>query len=253
MRVVLETIGLVKKFGELRALDGVSIRIPRGRITLLIGPNGSGKTTLINVISGVYSPDEGRVVLDGEDITTLPPHERFKRGLVRSFQIPRLFNGLAVVENTAFARYGNPGEGIVSGLFKWLWRPFEVETVRKAFNMLSFARIAHLWSRKPSELSGGQMKLLEVARVLMPDNPKVILMDEPTAGVNPVLAHEIFKFIQRIRDEYDATFLIVEHRLDIAIDYADYAYAMALGRIIAEGDPRDVLEHPRVIDSYLGG
>ncbi|BEP17782.1 ABC transporter ATP-binding protein [Pyrofollis japonicus] len=253
MDAVLEAYGLVKTFGALRALDGVDIRVPRGKITLLIGPNGSGKSTLINVLSGVYKPDAGKIILDGEEITHLPPHERFRRGLVRSFQIPRLFSGLAVIENTVYARYGNPGEGVISGLFRRKWLSFEEETARRAARYLGITKIAKLWSRKPSELSGGQMKLLEIARVLMPDNPKVILMDEPTAGVNPTLAHEIFQFIRSLRDRYNLSFLIIEHRLDIAVEYVDYAYAMALGRIIAEGKPREVLENPVVIDSYLGG
>ncbi len=253
MDVVLETEGLVKKFGELRALDGVDIRVPRGQVTLLIGPNGSGKTTLLNVISGVYRPDAGRVVFDGEDITGLPPHERFRRGMVRSFQIPRLFAGLTVLENAAFARYGNPGEGVVSGVLRGRWKRFEEETLRRAAKLLGFTRIRHLWDKRPGELSGGQMKLLEIARVMMPDEPKLILMDEPTAGVFPSLAHEIFRFIRRLREEKGLTFLIIEHRLDIAVDYADYAYAMAFGKVVAEGKPQEVLEHPKVIESYLGG
>jgi branched-chain amino acid transport system ATP-binding protein len=253
LEYILEARGLVKKFGELRALDGVDIRVPKGMVTLLIGPNGSGKTTFINVVSGVYKPEAGRVIFDGEDITYLPPHERFRRGLVRSFQIPRLFAGLTVLENTAFARYGNPGEGIVSGVFRRIWESFERETVRRAVRLISFTKLKHLWDRRPGELSGGQMKLLEVSRAMMPDNPKLILMDEPTSGVFPALAHEIFGYIRRLKEEYGLSFLIVEHRLDIAVEYADYAYAMAWGKVVAEGRPHEVLEHPKVIESYLGG
>ena len=253
MDAILEARGLVKKFGELRALDGVDISIPRGRITLLIGPNGSGKTTLINVLSGVYTPDEGTIVFEGEDITRLPPEERFRRGLVRGFQIPRLFQGLTVLENTAFTRYGNPGEGVVRGVLRWAWRRFEEETVRRAVRMITLTRIRHLWDKKPGELSGGQMKLLDLARVMMPDNARLVLLDEPTAGVNPTLAHELFAFIRSLNRERGLTFLIIEHRLDIAVEYVDYAYAMALGRVVASGSPEEVLNHPKVVESYLGG
>ncbi len=256
---ILRVEGVVKKFGELRALDGVTLQVPRGKVTLLIGPNGSGKSTLMNVISGVYRPDEGRVFFrpdeGGEevDITGLPPHERFRLGLVRSFQIPQLFRGLIVIENTAFARHGNPGEGVVSGLFRGKWRSFEEETLKRSVRALTITRIRHLWDKRPTELSGGQMKLLEIARSMLPDNAKLILMDEPTAGVNPTLAHEIFQFIRRLADERGITFLIVEHRLDIAVGYADFAYAMALGKVISWGTPEEVLNDPKVIESYLGG
>lgn len=250
---LLKVEGVVKSFGALMALKGVNMEVPRGKITLLIGPNGSGKTTLMNVISGVYKPDTGKVLLDGEDITYLETHERFNKGLVRNFQIPKLFQGLITLENVTFARSGNPGEGIISGVIKRKWYNFEYETVKKAVETLTFSKIRHLWNKKPSELSGGQMKLLEVARSLMPDNPKIVLMDEPTSGVNPVLAHEIFQKIRDINEEYGVTFLIVEHRLDIAIGYVDYAYAMAFGKVVAHGEPEAVLNDPRVIESYLGG
>lgn len=256
--VILRVENVVKKFGELRALDGVTLSVPRGKITLLIGPNGSGKSTLMNVISGVYKPDEGRVYFDpdgeGErDITGLPPHERFRMGMVRSFQIPQLFQRLLVIENAAFARYGNPGEGVVSGFFRRKWLSFEEETARRAARSISLTRIKHLWEKRPTELSGGQMKLLEIARSMMPDNSRLVLMDEPTAGVNPTLAHEIFQFIRDLSRERGITFLIVEHRLDIAVGYADFAYAMALGKVISWGTPEEVLNDPKVIESYLGG
>ncbi len=258
MDAILRVEGVVKAFGELRALDGVTLSVPRGKITLLIGPNGSGKSTLMNVISGVYKPDAGRVYFSPEgdreiDITGLPPHERFRLGIVRSFQIPQLFQGLLVLENTAFARYGNPGEGVFSGLFRGRWRGFEEETLRRSVRALTLTRIRHLWDKRPTELSGGQMKLLEIARSMLPDNAKLILMDEPTAGVNPTLAHELFQFIRRLSEERCITFLIVEHRLDIAVGYADFAYAMALGRVISWGTPEEVLNDPKVIESYLGG
>ncbi len=250
---ILEVIGVSKYFGSLKALDGVSLSIPRGKVTLLIGPNGSGKTTLINVITGILEPDGGRILFEGVDITKLKAHERFRLGIVRTFQIPRLFQNLSVVENAVVGRYGNPGEGVVSALFKTLWRGFERSAFKDAASYLDYLALHHLSDRRPRELSGGQMKLLELARALMPSKPKLVLMDEPIAGVNPALAHEILSFIKKLSVEHGITFLVVEHRLDIAVDYADYAYAMHLGRVIAHGDPRSVLEDPRVIESYLGG
>jgi branched-chain amino acid transport system ATP-binding protein len=254
---ILEVRGVSKYFGSLKALDGVDLAIPRDKVTLLIGPNGSGKTTLINVITGVLRPDSGRIVFEGIDITDMGAHERFRLGIVRTFQIPRLFQNLSILENTVVGRHGNPGESLVRGLIKSLWYGFERRSHEDALDHLDRlnlrGQLGSIGDRRPRELSGGQMKLLEISRALMPYKPKLIIMDEPVAGVNPTLAHEILSFVKKVSVSEGVTFLIVEHRLDIAVEYADYAYAMHLGRVIAHGDPRSVLEDPRVIESYLGG
>lgn len=249
---ILRVERVSKLFGSLRALDEVSLSVPRGLVTLLIGPNGSGKSTLVNVISGTLKADSGKIYFEGTDITDLPPHERFRRGIVRSYQVPRLFQGLSVLENSLIGREGNPGEGMISGLLKSLWFNYELKSTEEAVEKLDLVRLSHLIERRPTELSGGQMKLLEMARSTMVTKPKLVLLDEPTAGVNPSLAHEILSFVKGLSREQGITFLIVEHRLDIALKYVDYAYAMHLGRVIAEGKPEEVLSDKRVIQSYLG-
>lgn len=249
---ILETRDVVKTFGGIRALDGATLAVPEGKITLLIGPNGSGKTTLLNVIAGVYKPDSGHVFFRGEEITGLPPHKVFEKGIARSFQIPRLFAKLAVLENTVVSKPNHPGEALSNAPRRSVWQQFENQLIVEGFNKLRMTKIHHLWDHWATELSGGQMKLLEIARVLLSDK-KMILMDEPTAGVNPTLAHEIFGFLRKMVDEMGFTMLIIEHRLDIAAPYADYAYAMAQGRVISQGTPEEVMSDPEVIKSYLEG
>lgn len=249
---ILRVERISKHFGSLRALDEVSLSVPRGSITLLIGPNGSGKSTLVNVISGTLRADGGKIYFEGADITDLPPHERFRLGIVRSYQVPRLFQGLSVLENSLIGRDGNPGEGIFSSLLKSIWMGFEQKATEDAVEKLDLVRLIHMAERRPTELSGGQMKLLEMARSTMAPRPKLVLLDEPTAGVNPTLAHQILDFVRALSKDHGITFLIVEHRLDIALKYVDYAYAMHLGKVIAEGKPEEVLNDKRVIQSYLG-
>jgi branched-chain amino acid transport system ATP-binding protein len=220
-------------------------------MTALIGPNGSGKTTLFNVIAGVYNPDEGKVIFDGKDITGKPPEKIYHLGLVRTFQVPRMFKGMTVFENVLTAARHNPGEKFSKSLLRKFWESVELKVADKAVNTLELLKILHVARNLSSAISGGQMKLVELARGLMSD-PKMLLLDEPAAGVNPTLAHEIFRFLTRLRDERGMTMLIIEHRLDILFDYVDYVYVMHRGKIVAEGTPEEIVNNKVVIDIYLG-
>ncbi len=251
--VVLETVNIVKRFGGITALNKVNIKLRKGKITLLIGPNGSGKTTLVNVISGFIRPDEGKVIFKGRDITFLPPHERVKMGLVRTFQIPRPFPNLTVLENVLTAAEGNPGENpYIAGIYKGAWINYERKALERALSILDWVGLLAKWDDKAGDLSGGQLKLLEIARAIM-KGADTIIMDEPAAGVNPRLVTELFQKIIRLAREQHVTFLIIEHRIGLVAKYMDYAYAMNMGEVIAEGKPDDVLNNPLVLESYLGG
>lgn len=245
--VILETRNLSKFFGGVKALYRANIAVDRGSITLVIGPNGSGKTTLINVVSGFYKADEGRVLFEGTDITNRSPFEVSRLGIVRTFQIPKALKKLTVLENVLIAPLGHGDSALESITGKWVKK--EEELVEKAFKILEFLKIDHLWDRKAQELSGGQLKLLETARALMRD-AKLLVMDEPIAGVNPVLAETMLSSFSEMKK--DVSFLIVEHRLDIVLKFVDYVYVMANGMVIAEGDAKSVIEDPRVVEVYLG-
>jgi branched-chain amino acid transport system ATP-binding protein len=245
---LLRTEKLSKFFYSLKALDGVSLEAKRDHVTLVIGPNGSGKSTLINTISGFYKADEGKVLLEEHDITNKPPHEIYRLGVVRTFQIPQPLKRLTVLENLMMADE-NPGEKIISGLRR-NWVKKEEELAEKAFRYLDFLNIDHLWNTESYKLSGGQLKLLEVGRALMRD-AKVIVMDEPIAGVNPALAHSILERLRNLKDVH-VSLLLVEHRLDIVLKYVDYVYVMADGKVIAEGDGKNILSNPEVVEVYLG-
>ena len=241
-----------KSFGNLHALDGISLQVDERKVSILIGPNGSGKSTLINVVSGLYSPDSGNVIFDSIDVTGFAPHKLYKMGIARTFQIPALFWNLTVLENLLIAEKNNPGERFLRSLLNSFWKDSERKAMEKASRILELLGLSGLWNQPSFKLSGGQMKLVEIGRALMSD-AKLLLLDEPVSGVNPTLAHEIFSRILKLRDELGLTFFIVEHRLDIALKYVDEIFAMALGKLIASGLPDEVMNNKKVIEAYLGG
>jgi branched-chain amino acid transport system ATP-binding protein len=248
---MLETRSVSKHFGGVAAVDAVSLKVMPGEITGLIGPNGAGKTTMFNLLAGSLNPSAGEIVLNGRRIDDLAAHRRLELGLGRTFQIPRLFGRMSVLENMLTAARGQVGERILPN---WLSskavRGQERLNVEKAMRLLDFVTLTRL-AREPARvLSGGQRKLLELARILMAD-PKLLLLDEPAAGVNPSLLETIIDRIHAI-NATGVTFLIIEHNMDMVTRLCSRALVMVEGRLLCEGAPREVIRDPRVIDAYLG-
>lgn len=250
-KAILVTENLSKKFGELVAVDNVSIKIKEGTFSVLFGPNGAGKTTLINVITGYLKKDGGRVWFDGMDITNLSASETYRLGLARSFQIPRIFPSLTVLENILIARRKNLGESFSKALVRRFWIDDEMRSLREAFRILKMIGLDDKWDMLGGELSGGDAKLLDMGKAIM-SGAKMLLIDEPIAGVNPSFAHTMLERLKKLWKHFGYTILMIEHRLDIALAYVNYAYAMANGKIIAQGKPYDVIRNPEVVESYLG-
>ena len=243
---------VTKQFDGFLALNGVSIEVGEGDLVGLIGPNGAGKSTLFAVVSGFEPASSGRVVFHDEDITHLSPPARARRGLVRTFQVPREFTHLSVRDNLAVAAQDQVGERLIDVFL----RPGEIrrqekEIAEKASEIIHFLNLARVAEQSAGMLSGGQKKLLELGRVLML-TPKLILLDEPFAGVNPVLVSEISKRIRELNGQ-GVGFLVVEHNLQALSGLVHRMYAMDRGRIIAEGPPEDVLRETAVREAYMGG
>jgi branched-chain amino acid transport system ATP-binding protein len=242
-----------RAFCGLKAVNGASVEVAEGSITGLIGPNGAGKTTLFNIISGFIKPDRGRIFFDGHRIDSMAPHDVFRRGLVRTFQIPRELGGMTVLENLMMVPPNQSGERL---WFTWFlpWRVAteEEENFTRAEEVLKFLNLHHLRDEYASNLSGGQKKLLELGRTLMTD-PKMILLDEPAAGVNRTLMRTIVDDIKRLREERGITFFVIEHDMDIVALLCDSLIVMSEGSKLAEGTPNEIRSDQRVLDAYLGG
>ncbi len=246
---ILELHNITKQYGGNTAVNNLSLNIKEGQINLLMGSNGSGKTTTINALSGLLRIDEGQILLDGRDISKKRPDEIFNLGIIRTFQTPRLFSNLSALENLLMARYC-VGESFRLALLQKRWEKQEEQIRETALDILRVLGLEQLSSNLAYDLSGGQIKLLELAKTLMSDS-KIVLLDEPIAGIAPKLAHEIFKKICDINKTNKTTFLIVEHRLDIALEYSHHAFVMDNGELIAQDAPDKILADEKVISSYL--
>ncbi len=249
---MLEVGQLVKEFGGLRAVDDVSFTLRANTITGLIGPNGAGKTTLFNTIAGVHRPDSGTISFQGRRIDGLAPYRIFDEGLVRTFQIPRPFAGMTVLENCMMVPQHQAGERFWNNWFARARVREEERAVReRAREVLDFVGLLRLSGEFARNLSGGQQKLLELARVLMSE-PKLVLLDEPGAGVNPTLLATIVDKLRALHDR-GITFLVIEHNMDLIMNLCDPILVMAQGKLLLEGPPQVVRSDSRVLEAYLGG
>jgi branched-chain amino acid transport system ATP-binding protein len=251
MRDLLGIEGLTKHFGGVAALNDCSLALAAGRVTGIIGPNGAGKTTLLNIVSGLVKPDSGSVAFDGRDITALPMHQVASIGLVRTFQIVRELGGLTVFENMLLSAPRQSGERVAGALFaRRTVKEQEREIAIKARSILDRLGLWHLADQSAAALSGGQKKLLELARVLLLD-PKLILLDEPAAGVAPPLLKTIIAIIRELNDE-GISFGIVEHDMHLISEVCHDVHVLAEGRALVSGSFTEVTSDKRVIDAYLG-
>ena len=249
---MIEVRSVSKKFGGVRAVNDTSLTIGGGAITGLIGPNGAGKTTLFNIIAGLYAPSAGRIFLDGEDITGLKPHDLFKKGLLRTFQIAHEFSSMTVMENLMMAPGGQLGERILNTwIRRGAIREQETRVRGKAEEVIDFLRIGHVANERAGNLSGGQKKLLELGRTMMVD-AKVVLLDEVGAGVNRTLLVEIGDAILRLNRERGYTFCMIEHDMDFIGRLCDPVIVMAEGAVLAQGAAEEVRNNEDVIEAYLG-
>ena len=251
---LLEVDGLRKEFGGVTAVDGASFRVAPGSFTGLIGPNGAGKSTTFNCITGIHEPTGGTVRFDGQDVTGLPPYTLAQQGLVRTFQIARELSEMTVLENVMLAPPGQGGESalrsVVPGLRESV-RDAERQVVEDAWETLEFFEIDHLAHENAGSLSGGQRKLLEMARVLSTE-PEMVLLDEPLAGVNPTLEEKLLDRIDTLRRD-GLTFLLVEHDMDVIMNHCEHIIVMHQGQVLAEGDADAIQSDDRVLEAYLGG
>ncbi|WP_033340307.1 ABC transporter ATP-binding protein [Catenuloplanes japonicus] len=247
---ILVADGVVRRFGGLTAVNVNHVEIPRGRITALIGPNGAGKTTFFNLLTGFDKPDEGTWTFNGKTLGGVPAHKVARLGMVRTFQLTKALNRLTVMDNMLLGATGQKGENFFRALIPATWRAQEREITERAEELLVRFKLDAKRNDFAGSLSGGQRKLLEMARALMV-RPDMVMLDEPMAGVNPALTQSLLGHVKALRED-GMTVLFVEHDMDMVRDISDWVIVMGQGSVLAEGTPDEVMADPRVIDAYLG-
>jgi len=241
---------VTRSFGGLTAVDVEHLEIPRGAITALIGPNGAGKTTLFNLLTGFDTPDNGEWSFSGQSLVGISAFKTARMGQVRTFQLTKALGLLTVLDNMKLGAKDQRGEKILASMFPFLWKKEENEIEERALALLQRFKLDHVKDDFAASLSGGQRKLLEMARALMTE-PTLVMLDEPMAGVNPALTESLFGHILGLK-ESGMTVLFVEHDMHMVRHIADWVVVMAQGEVIAEGSPDDVMNNPAVVDAYLG-
>jgi branched-chain amino acid transport system ATP-binding protein len=255
VKTLLELDGVSKAFGGLQVIDDLDVIVNEREIVSVIGPNGAGKTTLFNLITGLYRPDEGRILLDGTDLVGLPAHRITKLGIARTFQTLRLFLNMTVKENVMASQYGRTKVGVLRSIVRTPGaRREEREIHRRAEEKLSFfgqRLMGYRWDQPAYSLSYANRRRLEIARA-MATEPRVLLLDEPAAGMNPVETHEITELIGKLRDDGGYTIVVIEHDMHVVEGISDRVVALDHGVKIAEGTFEAVATDERVIEAYLG-
>jgi len=247
---ILSVDGVRRHFGGIVAVDVKHLEVQRGSITALIGPNGAGKTTLFNLLSGFDTPDVGEWRFDGHNMSRVVAHKTASMGMVRTFQLTKSLTKMSVIENMKLGAMHQSGEKWWNGLLPFVWKSQEKKIEERADALLTRFKMDHMRNEYAGTLSGGQRKLLEMARALM-TQPRLVMLDEPMAGVNPALKQSLNEHIRGLRDD-GMTVLFVEHDMDMVNDVADWVVVMAEGMLIAEGTPEQIGRNPQVIEAYLG-